>query len=100
METIKFRIYGRDGHRQKLSFEPSRLYDFSSEETGTRIIEFFNSDRTGTNEYVDIAITCDTAEKAFLELEGQLSDGFFENVNWGHVAEINEAGKEINSIYF
>ena len=64
MEIRKFRIYGRDGHRQRLSFEASRLYDFSSEETGTRIIEFFNSDRTG------------------------------------HVAEINEAGKEINSIYF
>ena len=44
METRKFRIYGRDGHRQRLSFESSRLYEFSSEETGTRIIEFLLND--------------------------------------------------------
>ena len=76
-----------DGHRQRESFEESCKYDFSENET-VRIIEVENSDKTGTNEYSIIRITRDSFEECEEELNGQLSDGIFENSRVGKVVEI------------
>lgn len=91
MKTIEFRIWGwYDGvtgnkpHRQRESFSPSYKHDFS-ENGKIRIIEVLNSDRTGTNDYTIVKITRNTREECFEEMSGQLSDGIFENSNYGLV---------------
>lgn len=88
MVTRSWKVYGMDGHRQKISFGPSVRYDWSNSGNGTRILELDNSDKTGTNAYTIIRITRDTAEECLDELEGQLSDGIFENARYGEVEEI------------
>lgn len=87
MVTIKYRIYGAEGHRQRESFSPSFKYDFSRG-SHTRIIEVQNSDITGTNEYSVMIITRDTYEECESELWGQISDGIFEDSRVGLVTEI------------
>ena len=88
--TRAWKVYGRDGHRQRESFNASGRYDFSTP-GNVRIIELLNSDITGTNDYTIIRITRNTAEECQDELEGQLSDGTFENSRRGRVEEITEA---------
>jgi hypothetical protein len=88
MTTRTWRVYGAEGHRQKESFEKSYTWDFSNEKEGTRIIEVRNADKTGTNDYTEVAITCDTAEKCYTEFMGQLTDGIFENRRTGKYEEI------------
>lgn len=85
--TKSWKIYGMDGHRQRESFNKSRKYDFSENET-VRIIEVENSDKTGTNDYSIIRITRNSSEECEEELHGQLSDGIFENSRVGKVVEI------------
>lgn len=87
--TKTYKVYGRTGHRQKESFNASYMYDFSGEQ-GTRIIEVFNSDLTGTNDYTVVRITRNTENECFDEIEGQLSDGIFENMGTGAVVEFDE----------
>lgn len=85
--TRAWKVYGAEGHRQRESFEESCKYDFS--ENGIiRIIEVDNSDKTGTNEYSIIRITRNSSEECEEELNGQLSDGIFENSRVGKVVEI------------
>ena len=84
--TKTWKVYGADGHRQRESFNTSYKYDFSNE-TGVRIIEVFNSDVTGTNDYSIIRITRDSAEECERELDGQVSDGIFENSRVGKIVE-------------
>lgn len=87
MTTKTWKVYGVDGHRQRESFNKSRKYDFSENET-VRIIEVENSDKTGTNDYSIIRITRNSSEECEEELHGQLSDGIFENFRVGKVVEI------------
>ena len=93
MATRAWKVYGMfDGaivHRQRESFHASRRYDWS-EGDDIRIVELLNSDKTGTNEYTIIRITRNTAEECERELEGQLSDGLFENSRYGKIKEIEE----------
>lgn len=85
--TRAWKVYGAEGHRQRESFGKSCKYDFS--ENGIiRIIEVDNSDKTGTNEYSIIRITRNSSEECEEELNGQLSDGIFENSRVGKVVEI------------
>ena len=85
--TRAWKVYGAEGHRQHESFGESYKYDFS--ENGIiRIIEVDNSDKTGTNEYSIIRITRNSFEECEQELNGQLSDGIFENSRVGKVEEI------------
>ena len=88
MVTRAWKVYGREGHRQKESFNYSVTNDFSDEKYGIRIIEVLNSDKTGTNEYSIIKITRNTAEECEAEFDGQLSDGVFENCATGFVEEV------------
>lgn len=84
--TRQWKVYGYDGHRQRSSFGKSIKYNWSSN-GNTRILELECLDKTGTNEYTVIRITRNTSEECERELEGQLSDGVFENDRYGLVEE-------------
>lgn len=94
MVTRAWKVYGAEGHRQAESFLKSMKMDFS-EDDDIRILEIINSDRTGTNEYTIIKITRNTAEECEEELDGQISDGIFENCRVGLCEEILLAEEEI-----
>lgn len=85
--TKKYRIYGAAGHRQAISFGQSFYWDFSTE-GNKRILSCDCADRTGSNDFVDLTITCNTEIDCAKELDGQLSDGIFENCSFGDVVEI------------
>lgn len=84
MKTISWKVYGMDGHRMKESFNKSYTYDFSNG-NDVRIIQVDNADKTGTNEYSVITITRNTEAECVAELNGQLSDGVFENCRVGMI---------------
>lgn len=88
MVSKAWKIYGIEGHRQRESFNESYKYDFSKG-NDVRIIEVENSDKTGTNDYSLVKITRNTAEECQKELDGQISDGIFENSRIGIVEEIS-----------
>lgn len=89
--TRVWKVYGMfDGeirHRQRESFNPSYTYDWTEGEN-IRKIEVENADKTGTNDYSIIRITRNTVEECQAELDGQISDGIFENSRVGEVVEI------------
>ena len=87
MVAKSWKVYGFLGHRQRESFNKSYKWDFS-EDDNVRIIEVENSDKTGTNDYTIVRITRNTAEECEAELNGQISDGIFENSNVGDIEEI------------
>ena len=87
MVTKSWKVYGFLGHRQRESFNKSYKWDFS-EDDNVRIIDVENSDKTGTNDYTIVRITRNTAEECEAELNGQISDGIFENSNVGDIEEI------------
>ena len=89
MITRTWKVYGAEGHRQRESFNKSYKYDFSKE-NDVRIIEVENSDKTGTNDYSVVKITRNTSEECQDELDGQISDGIFENSRVGIVEEISK----------
>ena len=80
--SVTFKVYGLPKHRQRESFYPSERQDFSAADN-VRVLDIFNSDRTGTNEYNVLRITRETREECFEEFEAQVSDGLYENSNWG-----------------
>lgn len=84
-KVMAWKVYGAPGHRQKESFSPSYIYDFSDENDPIRIIEVENCDLTGTHDYSLIRIIRKTQDECIEELEGQLTDGIFENCNHGEV---------------
>ena len=47
-------------------------------------------DKTGTNDYVIVTITRDSAEECERELAGQLDDGLFENAKYGKIEKITD----------
>lgn len=93
MFTKKWKVYGADGHRQRESFNESKEYDFSNEHE-TRIISIENADKTGTNDYTIITITCDTEKACDEEMEGQITDGLFENCRVGLVEVVYEKSQK------
>lgn len=86
--TRSWKVYGAEGHRQRESFCNSYEYDFSNALEGVRIIKVDCADKTGTNDYVIIRITRNNAEECERELDGQISDGIFENSRVGYVEEV------------
>ena len=82
-----YKIYGKEGHRQKESFNESHIYrSFNKNE----ICITYNSDMTNTNEYSILAIIKEKSCKHSFEtiLFSQLSDGIYENCNTGNIEEI------------
>lgn len=87
--SVNFKVYGLPKHSQRESFAPSERHDFSTA-GNVRILETFNSDRTGTNDYNILRITRETREECFDELECQLSDGLYENSERGGYQVIDD----------
>lgn len=88
MVTRAWRVYGADGHRQRESFGASWGFKERKGEPPRRV-KVFNSDVTGTNDYSLIVITSSTAAECERRLQGQISDGVFENSRTGRVEEVN-----------
>lgn len=93
VELMRFRVYGKEGHRQRESFFPSSINDFSRDGK-VRIIELLNSDKTGTNEYSEVVIVANNLCGCVSELVGQIEDGIFENSKVGRVECFNDFSKE------
>lgn len=88
MNLLVAKVYGRDGHRQKESFNKSKLYDFSKENDIKKIL-VLNSDFSGTNLFSEIYILRNSEEECYNTLWSQISDGIYENYNVGQVDVIN-----------
>lgn len=85
--TRAWKIYGKDGHRQRESFGESFKNDFSNC-NDICILEVLNADVTGTNEYSIFIITRNAAKECESTLLSQLDDGIFETSNTGKEEEI------------
>ena len=81
-----YKVNGAAGHRQRESFYPS--YKFTTFDNIT--ISVINSDLTGTNNYSLIKLESNNERQLEDEFEGQLSDGIFENSNYGVTEEIKD----------
>lgn len=92
-----WKVYGTPGHRQRESFGESDWFEWSEfnakeDEYDIRRVNVLRADITGTNDYVIVQITRNTREECVDEMNGQLSDGLFENSRYGVVEEISEKG--------
>lgn len=85
--TRTWKVWGMDGHRQRTSFMPSMSWN-QSKGDDINIVDIQCADKTGTNDYVIITITRNTAELCERDLWAQVSDGVFENSRIGKVEEI------------
>lgn len=100
MATMSWKIYGRTEiriekgqvlhvpHRQRQSFGASECFIFNREGSAVRL-EILREDITGTNDFAVLRITAPSADICARELDGQLSDGFFEGSNFGEVVQIS-----------
>lgn len=93
--TKSWKVYGIDGHRQRMAFGESVRWDWSNEKDGTRIFEAYNFDKTGTYDYSLIRITRNTAKECKEELSGQITDGYFENSRVGKIVELSEKDLDV-----
>lgn len=81
-----YRVWGKDGHRQKASRQSSvkiTTYDGFT-------IETWCFDKTGTHDYIDIEVSrmhC-KASDLYDELQTQLDDGILECCNYGKVERV------------
>lgn len=82
MVRVTFRVFGKDGHRQRASFGQS--FEFSTF-GGTVHIECVCEDHTLTNRFVEVIITADSFKRCVNELNAQLSDGIFESCAVGEI---------------
>ena len=94
---MTWKVYGREGHRQKESFYESYDYNFSVN-GNTRKISVKNADITGTNDYSIVTITCNTKTLCEDELDGQITDGIFENSQVGKVELVSEREVEVEEV--
>ena len=81
---IAYKVKGLEGHRQSASFGKSAFWDFSKD-GDVRKISVLREDILQTNDHVIVIIERNTAEECEAELNGQLSDGIFENCRVGGV---------------
>lgn len=88
MITRAWKVYGKEGHKQRESFNPSCVYDFTNDKDGVRIVAVHNSDKTGTNDYSVLITTNTDFDECELEMKAQISDGIFENSAVGKVEEL------------
>ena len=83
---VAARVYGVDGHRQKISFLKSSFYDWSKKGVKLRKISLINSDLLNNNNQFSLIVAeSDSREDCAIEINGQLSDGAFENAKTGKV---------------
>lgn len=79
-----YKIYGVNGHRQKVSFISSTNF---IDGHGAKI-ELMTADKINTHDFVIMNIEANTAEQIDAAFLGQLSDGIFENARIGRIEEI------------
>lgn len=86
----RFRIYGENGRTQRASLGKSSTFYPWDDFTKCMIL---CSDRTGTKKYAEFIVS---GPEWYIvhELEGQLSDGIFDNCGYGKITEVVN-GKEI-----
>ena len=82
MVRVTFRVFGKDGHRQRASFGES--FEFGTL-GGSAHIKCVCEDCTLTNEFADVIITADSFKRCADELNAQLSDGIFETCSVGKI---------------
>ena len=82
MVRVTYRVFGKDGHRQRASFGESFEFDTFG---GDAHIECVCEDRTLTNHFVDVKVTADSFKRCANELNAQLSDGIFETCAVGKI---------------
>ena len=82
MVRVTYRVFGKDGHRQRASFGES--FEFGTH-GGSAHIKCLCEDRTLTNKFVDVVVTADSFKRCANELNAQLSDGIFENCAVGKI---------------
>lgn len=93
MKTMTWKVYGREGHRQRETFFPSFHQNMDEPDNPWRrpvVIDVQNADITGTHEYSIVKITAPTEELCQEEFLGQLSDGIFENSWTGKIEFVSE----------
>lgn len=81
-----YRIWGKEGHRQKASWQKSVKFTTPD----GYIIETWCHDKTGTHDYVDVEVArlhC-TASDLYDEIQTQLDDGIFECCNYGKIEKL------------
>ena len=81
MVRVTFRVFGKDGHRQRASFGKS----FEFDTFGDTHIECVCEDVTLTNKFVEVIITSDSFKRCADELNAQLSEGIFESCAVGKI---------------
>jgi len=86
--TRAFRVYGKDGYNQWEAGNKSWKSDWTNPHQGIRIVGCLNSDRTGHDDYAVVVICRDDADSCLRELNGQITDGIFENCAFGAVEEV------------
>lgn len=86
--TRAWKVYSLNGYGQKESFYESTYLEEPDYEYGVRILEVFNSDITGTNEYSILRITRNTPSDCEKELNNQLTNEYFKNSRLDKVVEI------------
>lgn len=81
-----YRVWGKDGHRQKASWQASTVFNTSDGYT----IKTWCFDKTGSHDYVDVEITHPYCQASDLcdELDAQLSDGIFECCHYGKIEKL------------
>lgn len=82
MVRVTFRVFGKDGHRQRASFGKSFEFDTFG---GVTHIECICEDRTLTNRFVEVIITADSFKHCVNELNAQFSDGILESCAVGKI---------------
>lgn len=82
MIRVTFRVFGKEGHRQRASFGKS--FEFNTSD-GSVHIECLCEDRTFTNRFAEVIITADSFRRCAIELNAQLSDGIFESCKVGKI---------------
>ena len=86
-----YRVYGRDGHRQRASFNLSTCMC-----SNNVLISFNCCDSTGTHDYVDVVLLYHNDDEARKEFYTQISNGFFKNCNIGKIEF--KAGNDLENI--
>lgn len=81
-----YRIWGKEGHRQKASWQKSVKFTTPD----GYIIETWCHDKTGTHDYVDMEVACwhCTASDLYDEMQTQLDDGILECCNYGKIEKL------------
>lgn len=84
-----YRIYGKEGHRFRGSWQASAKINLNNGMT----VETWCFDRTGSHDYADMEISCELnhnfmVAELYEELFRQLDDGIFEGCRYGGVEKL------------